>query len=328
MDRWDFAIYAMLLLSVRVTNGEVQSDLSVLRPVKPLFDSAKVSANFNVSLVCLLEHCLKSSIECGFSLTCDKTIPCVGKCFEDWNEDKTLEKFHVQNCTNKCSYDAFGNKPYYELMTCMTDHNCITFPPIPNTCKAPNVHPLKNLTVQAIEGEWWVVKGYHPLYDCYPCQHLKFTQINATFWNYQTTYLAYASDGTVQVTQEAQMPNSAPGINISFTYHDVCGSFHHETWWLIDSAEDGSYVQVYYCGNVLQWYYEGAIVLARNKTLSAADYITIANSYKKAVGLKLTDFCNTSTSPCPDWYRLTSNAAIAQLVSVASLANACMTGAN
>ena len=59
-------------------------------------------------------------------------------------------------------------------MTCITDNKCMSFPPIPNTCKGKNVHPLKSLSVKDIQGEWWALRGYHPVYDCFPCQHLSF----------------------------------------------------------------------------------------------------------------------------------------------------------
>ena len=88
--------------------------------------------------------------------------------------------------------------------------------------------------------------------------------------------------------------------NTSFIYHDM-GLDHHETWWLLDKAADASYLTIYYCGNTLQWYYEGALVLARDRALTESVYANIATSFQKAVGLSLNDFCdvNTSTS-CPD----------------------------
>ena len=76
---------------------------------------------------------------------------------------------------------------------------------------------------------------------------------------------------------------------------------HFETWWLLDKASDASYMTMYYCGNTLQWYYEGALVLARNQTLDKAAYANIATSFQKAVGLNLNDFCDVYTSKnCPD----------------------------
>lgn len=95
------------------------------------------------------------------------------------------------------------------------------------------------------------------------------------------------------------MPNSPPGTNISFVYHDL-GMEHYETWWLLDKADDGSYILLYYCGNTLQWYYDGGLVMARNQTLTGADYKKIAAAYEKAAGIDATKFCHTEASPsCP-----------------------------
>lgn len=177
----------------------------------------------------------------------------------------------------------------------------MAFPPIPSQCKGPgNVTVLKKFATKDLEGAWWVVKGLHPVYDCYPCQHLVFKQINATAWAYTPKYQVYLVNGSLTVTDDRYIiPNTTAGSNISFTYYDL-GLVHHETWWLIDGADDKSYILLYYCGNTLQWYYDGALVLARDTALSASDYTAIAASYSKATGLDLTKFCDTSTKQCPD----------------------------
>ena len=68
--------------------------------------------------------------------------------------------------------------------------------------------------------------------------------------------------------------------NTSFIYHDM-GLDHHETWWLLDKAADTSpgYLTIYYCGNTLQWYYEGALVLSRDRALTESVYANIATSF-------------------------------------------------
>ena len=225
---WSFAIGTVFLLSVRAANV----DASAITAVKSFFDS-NVSASANISLGCLIEYCTTEAIECVVSITgCDKIILCGQKCFDEWDGDKTPEKFHVQNCSNKCTAGQ-SNKAYYNFMACITDHNCMAFPPLPNTCRAPNVHPLKNLTTKAVDGAWWAVKGYHPLYDCYPCQHLHFAPINASYYSFVSTYDTYTSEGSLlQVTLDVAIPVSVPGENISFSYRDGSGLLHHETWWL------------------------------------------------------------------------------------------------
>ena len=125
------------------------------------------------------------------------------------------------------------------------------------------------------------------MYDCYPCQHLFISRLNATSWKYHLSSDPYI------------MPNTTPGENISFVYHDL-GLSHYETWWLVDAAEDMSYVLLYYCGNTLQWYYDGALVLSRNTTLPDTAYTAIAASYLKTSGLDFNKFCRTKSQECPD----------------------------
>ena len=253
-----------------------------------------------VNIPCVLENCLVPFGECVLLKSCRDCLGCAEKCFNEWDNDTTKEKFHVQNCTNKCSF-TYDTPTYEKLMGCLTSKKCISFPPIPNTCRAPNIHPLKNLSTSDLMGDWWIVRGYHPVYDCYPCQRVHFKPINSSYWYYSPQYQVYLLNGSLElVTQHTVIPSVPAGRNISFVYDDI-GLLHYETWWLLDKADDGSYIIMYYCGNTLQWYYEGALVFARNRTLNASAYGDIARSYQKAVGLDFSKFCNTTTdATCPD----------------------------
>ena len=252
------------------------------------------------NLACLTKNCAVQAGECMLSKECRSAITCAQKCMSMWDQDTTIEKVHVQNCTNICAF-SYRGKAYEDFMECVGDHRCISFPPIPSRCKAPgNISLLKKLSSSDLLGEWWVVKGLHPVYDCYPCQHLFIERINATALSYTPKYQVYLANGSLGLSSDRYIfPNTTPGEEISFVYHDV-GLSHYENWWLFDAAEDKSYILLYYCGNTLQWYYDGALVLARKTTLADSDYSKIAESYQKATGLELSHFCDTSTSHCPD----------------------------
>ena len=253
----------------------------------------------SVDIACMFEHCLAESVSCLTNQGCRDAIICDQKCLNEWDSDTTKEKFHIQNCTNICAW-TYVDKIYQTFIRCLTTHQCLTFPPIPKTCRAPNIHPLKQLSIKDLEGDWWVVKGLHPVYDCYPCQKLYFTAINENSWNYSTQYEVYLANGSLSLAYlQTVLSTNVPGSNISFIYDDI-GLKHYETWWLIDKADDSSFILLYYCGNTLQWNYEGALVLARNTTLDEASYAQIATSYKQAVSLNTTEFCNTSTQLCPE----------------------------
>ena len=122
----------------------------------------------SVDIACMFEHCLAESVICLTNQGCRDAIICDQKCLNEWDSDTTKEKFHIQNCTNICAW-TYVDKTYQKFIRCLTTHQCLTFPPIPKTCRAPNIHPLKQLSIKDLEGDWWVVKGLHPVYDCYPC---------------------------------------------------------------------------------------------------------------------------------------------------------------
>ena len=273
-----------------------------LHDLQRILYAAKTSSDGpSVDIACVMGHCLIPSLGCLASSKCRDAMSCSQKCLKMWDNDTTHDKIVVQNCSNACSF-TYVDKAYENFMECVTDNKCISFPPIPNTCRSPNIHPQKNLSLTDMQGSWWVVKGLHPVYDCYPCQHLSMAPLNKTTWAYRPNYQVPLVNGSLMlIKQEMLIPNkSTPGANVSFVYHDM-GLDHFETWWLLDKATDGSYIIMYYCGNTLQWYYEGALVLSRNQTLDKEVYANIATSFQKTVGLDLSKFCDVyTTTTCPD----------------------------
>ena len=303
MALYRFVVCVFLLSSAlcSLTEGRVSVKSTIERLFRLASSSLRGGDGPSVNVACVAAHCTLQSVGCAASSECRNAMSCSQKCLNLWDNDTTTGKIIVQNCSNACSF-TYGGKAYENFMECVTDHECIAFPPIPNTCLGnAKVHPQKMLTLKDMEGSWWVVRGYHPIYDCYPCQHLSIAPLNSTTWAYRPKYQVQLTNGSLLlVSQEMLLPNvSVPGSNISFIYHDM-GLDHHETWWLLDKAADGSYMMMYYCGNTLQWYYEGALVLAKDRTLDAQMYADIS-TFQKAVGLQLDGFCsiNTSTS-CPD----------------------------
>ena len=292
---WKLATFVLLLSLMQVSYGANTQVLD--EEIKQLF-----SNRGDVDIICMIEHCFTESVSCLENTGCRDAIICDEKCMNEWDTDNTTEKYHIQNCTNICAW-TYVDDTYQDFLRCVASaHQCIKFPPIPKTCRAPNIHPLKQLSIKDLQGDWWVVKGYHPVYDCYPCQKIYYSPINNTYWNYTSYYQVYLANGSLSLAYlQTNVPASIAGSNISFSYDDI-GLMHYESWWLIDKADDSSYILLYYCGTTLQWNYEGAQVLARNTTLSEKDYAKIAMSYQQALGLKLADFaCNTRTQNCPNY---------------------------
>ena len=161
MERW-YYLALLLCTSQAVLAATAQSDAVTLSEIKKLFTapgSLKVSPTINIE--CVIEHCIKQSAGCLLDANCRRAILCAQKCMDKWDEDKTPEKFHVQNCTNDCSF-TYADPAYEKFMGCVSEYQCIAFPPINNTCRA--VHPLKQLSFKDVPGDWWVLKGHHPVY--------------------------------------------------------------------------------------------------------------------------------------------------------------------
>lgn len=262
----------------------------------PLF--SRVSPK--IDKACLAKHCSVQAGRCELDSACHAILDCLSKCFDQWDKDTTPEKVHVQNCTNICTF-SYSSPTLSKFMQCAGGHKCISFPSVPSQCRAPGkLTLLKKLPSDYLVGDWWVVKGYHPVFDCYPCQHSQFRQVDATSLNYTQKYQVYLANDSLGLMESLFIfPNTTPGANISFKDNSM-GFSEPLTWWLIDAADDGSYVLVYYCGNILRWYYDGALVLAKEKVLSDFNIANVAASYSRALGLNSVEFCTVKNTVCPD----------------------------
>ena len=257
-----------------------------------------------VNAACVAAHCALQSAACFSDAMCGKNVGCVSECLSKWDDDKSTEKFMIQNCTAICTF-SYTSKAYTSFMTCLAAHKCMNLPSIPNTCKGPNnITISKQVPLEDLKGSWWVIRGYHPIYDCYPCQNDTLFPHNSTTWVYSPHYEVYLANGSLGlIKQSGYLKNGTTakeGYSIAF---EDAGVSNYETWWVIDKAKDNSYVLVYYCGSLLQWYFEGAIVFAHSPTLSDADTAAITASYKAATGLDFAEFCSPDVTNCmPDGF--------------------------
>ena len=270
---------------------------------------AAVSANPGdpINTVCVAKHCAKSSLACTADKACRQNLECEAACFSKWDQDKTPEKFAVQNCSSVCTF-SYASPAYTNFMTCVSVHKCMNLPALPNTCKGPkNITVLKEIPISELQGSWWVVRGHHPVYDCYPCQLNSFGPNNATTWIYSPDYQVFLANGSMGLIKQSGYVNitttSQAGYHVVF---DDAGIGNFENWWVIDkvpvSSSSGKYYYlIYYCGNVLQWNFEGAIVYSKTPELSEDDVPAVAASYKKATGLDFAKFCKVKAGTgCPD----------------------------
>jgi len=254
-----------------------------------------------VDMKCVQRNCNDSYVACMDDRICVDNVGCVTDCWKVWDKDATPQKYGVQNCTNKCTA-SFDDYIYDDAIKCLSGYKCINFPPIQVTCKAPD-RMKKNISLSQLQGNWFNLKGYHPVYDCYPCQKYSF-QMGSPFWSYKASYQAYYTDGSLKsVSQSGSAESNSPssGFNISFIY---AGLTYNSTWWVFDSIEDAAssneYYLVYYCGHVLEWGFEGALVLSKAATFPESATPAIVKSFSDNVGLNFALFCSPSVTDCPD----------------------------
>ncbi len=249
----------------------------------------------DIDVKCVEEHCLQLSLECLTTKACVQTIACTSECLSKWVDGS--QNFGVQNCTNKCYFTYALGSMVKEYTSCLVTNKCLSFPPVPKTCKSLKKQPAKALSTKDLIGDWYVVRGYNEVYDCYPCQEFSFKMMNASETLYTANFKEYLVNGSLIDVDNVQfqLPNNPPGQSIMFTYN-LFGFDETDTWWLLDKADDGSWIQLYYCGNGVPWNYEGALVFSKSRTLDSSAYKQIAQSYNDYVGIDLNNFCSPITS--------------------------------
>ena len=261
---------------------------------------ATVSGSKTADPACIAMHCSAELAACTADQMCKSSLACVTQCIKDWNNDPTKEKYKGQNCTLTCTY-TYDSPAFEKLFTCIVTNNCLQLPPIPNTCKGPNNITIQNeVDPSKLSGSWWIVRGYHQVYDCYPCQRNIFKASSSSSMSYNAMFQVYLENGGLKLLNQNGniMTNSTPKAGYPIAFSDA-GPFTSATYWIIDQVTD--YILVYYCGNVLEWNFEGAMVYSATPSLSASAIPAITDSYKKATGLDFTTFCTPVVgSQCPD----------------------------
>ena len=156
-------------------------------------------------------------------------------------------------------------------MSCLyVDHKCLSLPPpdpLNNaTCRNPT-NTVASIGDEELNGSWYVVKGWNPIYDCFDCQVSTFNVQDGQI-DYHALYSFTAVNGT-EIWLDAYMKGddvTDPG-ELDFTTKDN-GLPDAQNWFVMLLTDDT--VVFYYCGNVNlgAWKFEGFIVLSRTKTLN------------------------------------------------------------
>ena len=103
-----------------------------------------------------------------------------------------------------------------DVSACLfVDYQCLWLPP-PDpindaTCRNPTT-TVETVEDDLLNGMWYVVQGFNPLYDCYACQELTF-EINDGQIDYHALFSMIAVNGTeIWVTADMEGEDrSTPG---------------------------------------------------------------------------------------------------------------------
>lgn len=254
---------------------------------------------------CIVSHCSNQSAGCFTDNICVLGTLCANKCMKLWEADPNSMQLPAQNCSNAC-LTSYADATYQAYMNCMTSNNCLTCPPIQDKCPTPK--PNSTLSMSDLEGDWWAYAGLHPLYDCYPCDVWHVTRGPNGGWMAGIAYTSNAINGTA-VTEVVHwpVPDTKAGEAISGSCQGcfVKGMPHSESWYLLDTADDASWISFNYCGSTMNWDYHGALVLIRAGSLGITpqDQARINNGFQTSVNATFPkDFClpTWGNSTCPD----------------------------
>lgn len=258
------------------------------------------SGRSSVDAQCFANECRPQLEACFSDKRCIKGAVCTAKCAGD-----TL---CVQGCFGK-----YGDRLLDDFFQCtLQDKKCLKFDlggrvitAGPDSLEAAPVPPapiVQGFDPSSLEGRWYKVLGWNPLYDCFDCQQNTFNKMadrdklgvevffqiaipdnakNATSVDYKTK----------ETTEELVFdPVGSP--RTASTQGELFGISFWENWYVIgeNKEDEPEYKFIYYNGHTIQNSYEGAFVYARTPTVPDG---ILKSFYTKAAeaGMDPSTFC-------------------------------------
>ena len=124
---------------------------------------------------------------------------------------------------------------------------------------------MKTVDESLLNGDWYVNRGFNPLYDCYDCQVLTFNVKDGKI-DYRALFNMIAVNQT-EIWVTANMvgeDKSTPGI-LQMDGEEN-GLPDHQSWYMM--YLDSETLISYYCGSVLSWHFEGLLIMSKTMTLN------------------------------------------------------------
>ena len=208
------------------------------------------------NITCVKRHCTDQIKACLGDGTCVSDLGCAAGCVQD------------SMCTFNCS-ETYATPVYDSMMSCMlVDHQCVSLPPPDSynnaTCRDPTDLALP-IDDDTLNGDWYVVKGYNPTYDCFECAKQSF-KTEGQDVQYSAEFNMINKMGKEQwVTSDYTGKRNDDGKTV-FLHTVDFGLPDDETWYVMHSDEDT--LVLYYCGSVLTWHFEGLLVMSSTTALN------------------------------------------------------------
>mmetsp|Transcript_4464 Transcript_4464/g.5539 ORF Transcript_4464/g.5539 Transcript_4464/m.5539 type:complete len:187 (+) Transcript_4464:254-814(+) len=163
--------------------------------------------------------------------------------------------------------------------------------PINNaTCRDPSTfETVAEIDEDLLEGTWYIVEGWNPLYDCFHCLMESFEVADGKV-TYTANFNMIVTNGT-EIWPTIVMNGDIVDGTIVLKGLDN-GLPDHQTWNLLLLTENT--LVVYYCGGVMDsWHFEGFLIMSKTMELSKerdADIVEIMGS----LDIKDSEMCKLS----------------------------------
>lgn len=188
---------------------------------------------------CITRHCSGDIAACLGDEVCRENMNCAGACEGD------------SGCTVQCSY-SYQAETIDNMMSCLfVDYECLSLPP-PDpindaTCRDPK-NTVASVDNDLLMGDWYIVAGFNPLYDCFDCQVSTYS-IKDGKLDYSALFNMPAANGTeIWPTDEMLGDDQSTPGHMVFDEVEF-GLPHHQDWYVMHLDEDT--MMCYYCGDSL-----------------------------------------------------------------------------
>lgn len=258
--------------------------------------------------LCVVEHCSKELISCELNSVC-----------REWSSCNTGCGLGPQSlpCQIRCAdlhkpTDATADKINLFSECAISLHHCV--PQTKQQCATPS-NTLKRMDLATLSGEWYITRGWNPLFDCFDCQHHKFTLGAPTEHKPLHGDLKYR----VKMDLECAYPNCTylqrevfqsfaqpdPDMLGHLTNHNnSLAELHYSDDWYVLAAKPDKFVLVYYCGcNDATCGYSGSVLYTRSASYDDLDAeekaaIAAAVSGAQVAGFELASMCHPDNRAC------------------------------